>query len=375
MRIGIVCYPTHGGSGVVATELGKELALRGHTVHFISYQMPFRLDAFHRNVFYHEVSMLAYPLFKHPPYTLALINRIAELADREKLDIIHAHYVIPHSFCAHMAREVLGDSGIRVVTTLHGTDITLVGRDPTFAHITRFSIEKSDGITAVSQSLRDDTYEAFGVPNSIEVIHNFVNTRRFSRIPDARDKVGCPQPECKVVVHISNFRPVKRVPDVVEIFARLRQEMRACLLLVGDGVDRLKVQESADRLGVSDDVTFMGNQDEVLPLLSAADLFLLPSEKESFGLAALEAMACSVPVIASHTGGLPEVVVHGETGYLAPVGDVASMAEYALAVLSSETLQASMGEAGRQRAENVFDSNMVVPRYEAYYREVLEQGH
>ncbi len=375
MRIGIVCYPTHGGSGVVATELGKELALRGHTVHFISYQMPFRLDGFHRNVFYHEVSMLAYPLFKHPPYTLALINRIAELADREKLDIIHAHYVIPHSFCAHMAREVLGDSGVRVVTTLHGTDITLVGSDPTFAHITRFSIEKSDGITAVSQSLRDDTYETFDVPNAIEVIHNFVNTRKFIRIPGAREKVGCPSNECKVVMHISNFRPVKRVPDVVEIFARVRQKMQACLLLVGDGVDRVKVRETADRLGVSDDVTFMGNQDEILPLLSAADLFILPSEKESFGLAALEAMACNVPVVASHTGGLPEVVVHGETGYLAPVGDVEAMAEYALEVLSDETLQISMGEAARQRAENVFDSKLVVPRYEAYYREVLGQRH
>lgn len=246
-----------------------------------------------------------------------------------------------------MAREVLGDSGVRVVTPLHGTDITLVGSDPTSAHITRFSIEKSDGITAVSQSLRDDTYETFDVPNSIEVIHNFVNTRQVTRIPGAREKVGCPRDECKVVVHISNFRPVKRVPDVVEIFARVRQKMQACLLLVGDGVDRVKVQETADRLGVSDDVTFMGNQDEILPLLSAADLFILPSEKESFGLAALEAMACNVPLIASHTGGLPEVVVHGETGYLAPVGDVEAMAEYALEILSNETLQISMGEAAR----------------------------
>lgn len=374
MKIGIVCYPTHGGSGVVATELGKELAMRGHTVHFISYQLPFRLDRFQPNVYYHEVDMLGYPLFKYPPYTLALVNKIAELAEREELDIIHAHYAIPHSFCAHMAREVLGDSRVKVVTTLHGTDITLVGSDPSFNRITRFSIEKSDGITAVSKSLRDETYQTFKVTKPVNVIYNFINTRQVFRLPGAREQVGCPPGQCRVLVHVSNFRPVKRVPDVVEVFARVRAEMPAKLLLVGDGVQRRAAQETADRLGVQDDVMFLGTQDNIIPILSAADLFLLPSEKESFGLGALEAMACSVPVIATQTGGLPEVVVHGETGYLAPVGDVEELARLALTLLSDESRVRQMGEAGRRRAEDHFESENVVPLYEAFYQDVLNGG-
>jgi N-acetyl-alpha-D-glucosaminyl L-malate synthase BshA len=373
MKIGIICYPTHGGSGVVATELGKELAMRGHTVHFISYQLPFRLDRFQANVFYHEVDMLGYPLFKYPPYTLALVNKIAELAEREKLDIIHAHYAIPHSFCAHMAREVMGDSRIRVVTTLHGTDITLVGSDPSFNRITRFSMEKSDGITAVSQSLREETYNTFAVTKPVEVIYNFINTKQVFRLPGAREQVGCPEGKCRVLVHVSNFRPVKRVPDVVEVFARVRREMPAKLLLVGDGVQRMEAQAAVERLGVKDDVSFLGTQDNILPILSAADLFLLPSSKESFGLGALEAMACNVPVVATQIGGLPEVVVHGETGYLAPMGDVDALSKYALDILSDDNKIRTMGEASRRRTEDMFSSERIVPQYEAFYKEVLNR--
>ncbi|NLN07554.1 MAG: N-acetyl-alpha-D-glucosaminyl L-malate synthase BshA [Firmicutes bacterium] len=373
MKIGIICYPSHGGSGVVATELGMELAKRGHVVHFISYQQPFRLDRFQQNVFYHEVEMLAYPVFKYPPYTLALINTIAELAEREGLEILHAHYAIPHSFCALVAREILGAKKPRVVTTLHGTDITLVGNDPSFQRITRFCIEKSDGVTAVSKSLRNDTYKIFAVNRQITTIYNFVNTRRVFRMPGTREEVGCPAGKCRVLAHVSNFRPVKRIPDVIKIFARVRSRMRAKLLLVGDGLQRREAQELADKLQLTEDIVFMGTQDNVVPILSAADLFLLPSEKESFGLGALEAMACNVPVIAARTGGIPEVVVHGETGYLAPVGDVESMARYAIELLSSEEKLRQMGEAARRRAEEYFDSEIIVPQYEAFYEDVLRQ--
>jgi N-acetyl-alpha-D-glucosaminyl L-malate synthase BshA len=376
VNIGIVCYPTHGGSGVVATELGKELALLGHTVHFISYQPPFRLERFQPNVFYHEVEMLGYPLFKYPPYTLALINKIAELAEREKLDIIHAHYAIPHSFCAHLAREVLGESSrVKVVTTLHGTDITLVGNDPSFKRITRFSIEKSDGITAVSHSLQEETQQTFEVKKPVEVIYNFINTKRVFRLPGARQMIGCVPDAGRVLVHVSNFRPVKRVPDVVAIFAKVRREIDAKLLLVGDGVERQAAQAAVEQFGLQRDVLFFGVQDNVIPLLSAADLFLLPSEKESFGLGALEAMACCVPVIATRTGGLPELVVHGETGYLAAVGDVAALADSALQLLSDESLLRQMGEAARRRAAERFESELMVPQYEAFYRRVLAEGN
>jgi N-acetyl-alpha-D-glucosaminyl L-malate synthase BshA len=372
MKIGIVCYPTHGGSGVVATELGKELAERGHVVHFISYQLPFRLDRFQPNIFYHEVDMLGYPLFKYPPYTLALVNKIAELVEREKLDIIHAHYAIPHSFCAHMAREVLGDCRTRVITTLHGTDITLAGNDASFNRITKYSIERSDGITAVSRSLTAETCRTFGVKKPVRTIYNFINTKHYRRQQGAREKVGCLPQDYRVLLHVSNFRPVKRVPDVVEVFARVRREMPAKLLLVGDGVQRLEVQEAVDRFNLQDDVSFLGTQDNILPILSAADLFLLPSEKESFGLGALEAMACNVPVVASDTGGIPEVVKHGETGFLAPVGDIDAMSAYALDILRDSARLQTMGEAARLRAEDHFSSESIVPQYEGFYNEVLE---
>lgn len=371
MKIGMVCYPTHGGSGVVATELGKELAERGHVIHFISYQLPFRLDRFQPNVFYHEVDMPVYPLFKYPPYTLALVNTIANLVEREQLDIIHAHYAIPHSFCAHMAREILGNSRTRVVTTLHGTDITLVGSDASFSRITRFSIERSDGVTAVSHSLTAETYRTFNVSKPVQTIYNFINTQRFFRQPAARDKIGCLSGDCKVLLHISNFRPVKRVPDVVEVFARVRAEMPAKLLLVGDGVQRMEAQAVVDRHRLQDDVIFFGIQDNILPILSAADLFLLPSEKESFGLGALEAMACQVPVVASETGGLPEVVSHGETGFLAPPGDVSAMAGYALQILTDENKRQRMGDAARRRVEDHFNSELIVPQYLEFYHNTL----
>lgn len=374
MKIAIVCYPSHGGSGVVATELGKELAGRGHTVHFVSYQLPFRLDRFQPNVYYHEVDMPAYPLFKYPPYTLALINKLVELVEREKLDIIHAHYAIPHSFCAHAAREILGDCHVKVVTTLHGTDITLVGNDPSFSRITRFSMEQSDGITAVSRSLAEETCRTFNISRPVRTIYNFINTRRFFRLPGTRAGLGFLPLGCRVLLHISNFRPVKRVPDVVEVFARVRRETDARLLLVGDGVQMLEAQAAVDRHGLREEVFFLGTQDKILPLLSAADLFLLPSEKESFGLGALEAMACQVPVIASCAGGLPEVIEHGRTGFLAPVGDVEAMAAFALEILGDEGRLRSMGEAARRRAEEYFDSELIVPLYEQFYQQMLAGG-
>jgi N-acetyl-alpha-D-glucosaminyl L-malate synthase BshA len=370
----MVCYPTHGGSGVVATELGKELAERGHIVHFVSYQLPLRLDRFQAGVYYHEVDMPVYPLFKYPPYTLALVNQLVELLERERPDIIHAHYAIPHSFCAHAAREIVGDRQVRVVTTLHGTDINLVGSDPSFKRITRFSIEKSDGVTAVSENLALETDGIFAAGKEVRTIHNFINTRRFFRLPEARERICRLQAGGRVLLHVSNFRPVKRVPDVVEVFAQVRREMECKLLLVGDGPQRPEAQRMAERLRLDRDVLFLGLQDNVLPLYSAADLFLLPSEKESFGLGALEAMACRVPVIATNTGGLPEVVKHGETGYLAEVGDIEALAGFALEVLSEETRLHRMGEAARKRAEEFFDSSLLVPRYEQFYQEILESG-
>jgi len=374
MKIVMVCYPTHGGSGVVATELGKELAERGHTVHFVSYQLPLRLDRFQPNIYYHEVEMPVYPLFKYPPYTLALVNQLVELFEREKPEIIHAHYAIPHSFCALVARDIVGDRHIRVVTTLHGTDITLVGNDPSFKRITRYSMEKSDGLTAVSKNLAAQTDEIFAIGKEVRPIYNFINTQRFFRQPEARERVCRLQAGGKVLLHVSNFRPVKRIPDVVEVFARVRREMEAKLLMVGDGAQRAEAQRMVEQLQLDRDVLFLGLQDNVLSIFSAADLFLLPSEKESFGLGALEAMACQVPVIATTAGGLPEVVKHGETGYLAAVGDIETLAGYALAVLNDATRLRRMGEAARRRAEELFDSRLIVPQYERLYTELLESG-
>ncbi|HSR40800.1 MAG TPA: N-acetyl-alpha-D-glucosaminyl L-malate synthase BshA [Longimicrobiales bacterium] len=374
MKIGITCYPTYGGSGAVATELGIQLAERGHEVHFVSYAQPFRLGHFRERVYFHEVEMEQYPLFEHPPYSLALAVALHETARKEELDLLHVHYAIPHATSAWIAREMLAeDRLVPVVTTLHGTDITLVGLHPSFHSIVRFSILRSQGITAVSKFLRDETVRDFGVPEDrIEVIPNFIDPEvyRPGKEPCHRATLA-PEGE-KILMHVSNFRPVKRVVDVVEIFARVRREVAARLVFVGDGPDRPRAQERADELGVADAVTFLGKHASVDELLACCDLFLLPSENESFGLAALEAMASGAPVVASRTGGIPELVPDGEAGYLLPVGDVEGMADAAIRVLRDEGRLRGFREAARRLAVERFSAERLVPRYEAYYRSVLE---
>lgn len=373
MKIGITCYPTYGGSGAVATELGMELSKRGHEVHFITYAHPFRLPRFMERVYFHEVEVARYPLFEYAPYSLALAAMMHEVTLREGLDLLHVHYAIPHATSAWIAKEMLGAGhALKIITTLHGTDITLVGQERSFGEITRFSIAKSDGLTAVSGYLQEETIRHFGVrKHAIEVIPNFVDPAVYSRSasPCARDALL--RPGEKLVMHISNFRPVKRVRDVVRIFHRLQREISARLVLVGDGPDRPEAAFEAESLGISDRVVFLGKQDSVAELLACADLFLLPSESESFGLVALEAMAAGVPVIASDTGGLPEVVIDGETGYLAPVGDVEAMADAGAAVLADAGIWSRMSEAARRRAEERFGVDRVVPQYEQFYNRVL----
>lgn len=375
MKIGITCYPTYGGSGAMATELGLELARRGHDVHFITYDSPFRLRGYVERATFHQVdtSVGRYPLFEHFPYTLALASRQYEVAMQERLDLLHVHYAIPHATTAFLAREMLrGQLPMKVITTLHGTDITLVGQEESFYAITKFSIEQSDGVTAVSDFLRDETYRAFGcVGCHLESIPNFVNLAEYR--PDARqpDEHLAPA-DHKMLVHISNFREVKRVKDVVRIFARVRRAMPATLVMVGDGPDRHDAEHEARELGVAADVRFLGRLDTVAPLLAMADLFLLPSQSESFGLAALEAMACGAPVLASRTGGLPEVLTDGVEGILEPPGSVEAMARRAVALLKDAGAHARMREAAIARART-FSADAIVPRYEAYYRTVLGQ--
>lgn len=373
MKIGITCYPTYGGSGAVATELGLDLARRGHEVHFITYQSPFRLRGYTRGVSFHEVdtSMSRYPLFEHYPYELALASRQYEIAMQEKLDLLHVHYAIPHATTAFLAREMLSASHpIKVITTLHGTDITLVGQEASFYAISKFSIERSNGVTAVSTFLRDETFRAFGcVQCEVAVIPNFVNLAEYR--PDAatpRDSLV--PPGHKLIVHVSNFREVKRVKDVVRIFARLRKAMPATLMMVGDGPDRNDAEQEARDLGVSEDVHFLGRLDSVAPLLAAADLFVLPSQTESFGLAALEAMACGTPVLAARVGGIPEVITDGVEGVLEPVGSVEAMARRAIDLLKDSARHRTMSEAALARAQ-AFSTDSVVPQYEAYYQRVL----
>jgi L-malate glycosyltransferase len=375
MKIGITCYPTYGGSGAIATELGIELSQRGHEVHFITYAQPFRLPHFMERVFFHEVEVARYPLFEYPPYDLALAATMHEVALREHLDLLHVHYAIPHATSAWIAREMLKDAfDLPVITTLHGTDITLVGQERTFLELTRFSINHSQGITAVSDYLRDETERRFGVPaESIEVIPNFVDVQQYDR-----DRYPCRRETLlrsgeRLIVHISNFRSVKRVRDVIRIFAAISHEVPSRLVLVGDGPDRPEAAAEADLLGIADRVLFLGKQDSVAELLVCADLFLLPSESESFGLVALEAMASRVPVIATAVGGLPEVVEHGETGFLAAVGDVQGMAEAGVRILRDDELWRRMGEAARERAGSRFSTEQVIPLYERYYDRVLER--
>lgn len=374
MRIGIVCYPTFGGSGVVATELGKALAKEGHEVHFITYSQPTRLDFFNENLFYHEVDIRTYPLFQYPPYELALASKMVNVVKYEKLDLLHVHYAIPHASAAYMAKQILRTEGIEipVVTTLHGTDITLVGKDASYEPVVTFSINQSDGVTAVSDDLKKDTYEHFSIYKEIEVIPNFIDLDRFKKQKKDHFKLAiCPDGE-KLVVHTSNFRKVKRVEDVVRIFNNVRKIIPAKLLLVGDGPERNNIEALCRKLNACDDVRFLGKLEAVEEVLSVADLFIMPSEKESFGLAALEAMACEVPVISSDAGGLPELNVNGVTGYVCRIGDVDDMTEKALHVLSDEHLPTFKNNALERARE--FDVTRILPMYEAFYYKILNQS-
>lgn len=373
MRIGIVCYPTYGGSGVIATELGKALGRRGHQVHFITYSQPQRLDFFDTNVFYHEVDVFSYPLFQYPPYELALASKMLNVATFEQLDLLHVHYAIPHASAAYMAKQMMLTQGryIPVVTTLHGTDITLVGKNPIYEPVVTFSINQSDGITSVSDSLRQDTFEHFAIERPIEVIPNFIDPKRFKRqAKDHFKRAIAPNGE-KLIVHTSNFRKVKRTEDVIHVFHQLSQRMRLKLLMIGDGPDREKCESLCRELGLSDDVRFLGKLDAVEEVLSVTDLFIMPSETESFGLAALEAMACEVPVISSWQGGLPELMVQGQTGFMCTVGDINDMVEKSLFILDDAN-HASF-KAGALARSQEFHIDKIVPMYEAYYAQIIEK--
>jgi N-acetyl-alpha-D-glucosaminyl L-malate synthase BshA len=375
MKIGIVCYPTYGGSGVVATELGKALALAGHQVHFITYTQPPRLDIFSENIFYHEVSVASYPLFEYLPYESALASKMVDVTINEKLDLIHVHYAIPHASAAYLAKQILKYKGIHVpvITTLHGTDITLVGRDPSFEPVVTFSINESDGVTAVSESLKKDTYDEFEILSHIEVIPNFIDLQRFQKRPHEHFKKSlCPNGE-KLLMHTSNFRAVKRIEDVVRVFALVRKKIPAKLVLIGDGPERSGIEALCRELEVQCDVRFLGKMDGIEEALSLADLFLLTSEKESFGLAALEAMACEVPVISSNAGGIPEVNIHGVTGYVSEIGDVKDMAANAIKMLSDPTLHDQMKANALARAKE-FDIVKILPLYERYYERITSKS-
>jgi N-acetyl-alpha-D-glucosaminyl L-malate synthase BshA len=375
MKIGIVCYPTFGGSGVLATELGKALAQKGHEVHFITYQQPVRLDRFDPHIIYHEVQVPTYPLFDFPPYETALASTMVDVIKNRQLDLLHVHYAIPHASAAYMAKQILAKEGIHipVITTLHGTDITLVGRDKTYAPVVTFSINESDAITAVSQNLREETYKYFAITKEIEVIRNFVDVNRFSRKGiDAFRKAIAPNGE-KLLLHASNFRKIKRVTDVVRIFANVKKEVPAKLLFVGDGPERSTAEDLSRELGVCNDILFVGKQEQMEDILAIADIFLLTSEYESFGLAALEAMAAGVPVISTDAGGLAEINIHEQTGFLSPVGDVATMSNYALRLLKDEKLLSTFRERAHQQALQ-FDINTVIPTYEALYERFLAKN-
>ncbi len=376
MKIGITCYPTYGGSGVVATELGLELAERGHEIHFISYAQPIRLMGPHPNIHYHEVEVSRYPLFEYPPYDLALASRMAEVAELYDLDLLHVHYAIPHSVSALLARQMMAAKPrgrkLPFVTTLHGTDITLVGLDRSYLPITRFSIEQSDGVTAISQYLQERTLREFDIRNEIKVIYNFVNCDVYVRGEAAADlkQEYAPNGE-RLLVHLSNFRPVKRITDCIEVFDRVRRKIPSKLLMIGDGPDRSRAEWLAVQKGIHDDVIFLGKQEQVQEKLALSDILLLPSELESFGLAALEGMACEVVPIATRVGGIPELIEHGKSGYLADVGDVESMARYAIELLGDDAALRTMAKASRAVAQSRFCSSRIIPQYEEYYRRVL----
>ncbi len=373
IKIGIVCYPTFGGSGVVATELGKALAKEGHKVHFITYSQPSRLDFLNENLFYHEVDFRSYPLFEYPPYELALASKMVSVVKNEKLDLLHVHYAIPHASAAYMAKQILKSQGIYIpiVTTLHGTDITLVGKDPSYEPVVTFSINQSDGVTAVSEDLRKQTYDYFKITNEIDVIPNFIDLDKFKKQKKDHFKQAiCPKGEA-LIVHTSNFRKVKRIHDVVSVFANIHSVIPAKLLMIGDGPERDKAEAQSRELNIESDVRFLGKLEAIEEVLSVADLFLMPSEKESFGLAALEAMACEVPLISSNAGGLPELNVQGVTGFMSDVGDVEDMTRKALFVLDKNNLP-SFKENALKRAQE-FDIAKIRPMYEKVYQRVLEK--
>ena len=378
MKIGITCYPTYGGSGVVATELGKTLALKGHEVHFISYAMPSRLSSYVDNIFYHEVEMYSYPLFEFPLYSIALTSKMVEVAQFNDLDLIHAHYAVPHATSAYLAREILkkeskNGKNIKIITTLHGTDITLVGLEPSFLSTMKFSIEQSDGVTAVSKFLKDKTIMSYSVEKDIEVIPNFINTEKYKRKKSKETECfrrNFASDDEKILIHVSNFRPVKRVPDVIKVFSVVRNSIPAKLMLVGDGPERSECERLCRELGITEYVKFMGKQDSLSEILSIADLFVMPSQSESFGLSALEAMSCEVPVISSSVGGLPELNLHGKTGYIAEFGDTERMAKYAVELLSNEKKYKMFSSNARERAED-FNEKKIIGIYEGFYEKVL----
>ncbi|PYV43310.1 MAG: N-acetyl-alpha-D-glucosaminyl L-malate synthase BshA [Acidobacteria bacterium] len=374
MKIGITCYPTYGGSGVVATEMGKELAALGHEIHFISYSIPIKLNSTSELIHFHEVEMLNYPLFEHPPYALALATKMAEVATHQNLDLLHVHYAIPHSVSAYLAKQMLLPRRLPVITTLHGTDITLVGNDRSYLPITKFSIERSDGVTAVSVYLRDLTYREFEIRRPIEMIPNFVNCDVFRRSTNRELKTKYAPNGEKILVHVSNFRPVKRVTDVIEIFDRVRQKTTARLLMIGDGPERSSAEWLAKSKRLGCQVVFLGKQESIAEILSIADLMLLPSETESFGLVALEAMACEVPVVASNVGGLPEVIRDGQDGFLVKPHEVDTMALKAAALLADDRKHQAMGQSARQRALENFCSSKIIAQYEQYYEQVIRNG-
>ncbi|QYR19875.1 N-acetyl-alpha-D-glucosaminyl L-malate synthase BshA [Paenibacillus sp. sptzw28] len=370
LKIGITCYPTLGGSGVVATELGKLLAEKGHEIHFITHSMPFRLGQFHKNIFYHEVEVNDYYVFRYPPYDLSLASKMAQVAKMQKLDLLHVHYAVPHAICAHLAKEMIGD-GLRTVTTLHGTDITVLAQDETLKDLIRLAINRSDAVTAVSNDLIKETRELLEIDREIDLTYNFVDKRVYYPRDCASLKCDFVGKDEKILMHISNFRPVKRVGDVVDVFAKVSAEVPSRLLLVGEGPDLPKVQHKIRELGLEDRVHFLGKQDDVAHVISIADLMLLPSEKESFGLVALEAMACGVPTIGSFAGGIPELVAHGETGYLSPIGDTEDMAANAIRLLQDERLYRQFREACIYRAHTQFCNDLITAEYERIYYRVL----
>lgn len=375
MNIGIVCYPTFGGSGVLATELGKALADKGHHIHFITYQQPVRLTGFSANIFYHEVHVPTYPLFDFPPYETALASTMVDVIRNNKLDLLHVHYAIPHASAAYMAKMIVKAEGIDipVITTLHGTDITLVGKDKTYAPVVAFSINQSDAITAVSNNLREETFNTFYIQKEIEVIHNFVDVERFNRKPiDAFQKVIAPLGE-RIVVHASNFRKIKRIQDVIRIFHQIVQQIPAKLLLVGDGPERPLAEDLARELGIFNDIKFLGKQQDMEEIFAVTDLFLLPSEYESFGLAALEAMAAGTAVVCSNAGGLPEIIQQGVCGYMANVGDVTAMANYSMDILKDENRLAQFKLAAKEQAQR-FDIHNIIPLYERLYEKVSRKS-